>query len=73
MKKPICLAMILFEEVRKMLGVLLIINIISAIVMLFGLAIAFGNQEWASKAHMWLTIGATATAIISSTLANILA
>jgi hypothetical protein len=65
--------MILFEEARKMLGALIIINIISAVVMLFGLAIAFGNQEWASKAHMWLTIGATAVAVISSTFANILA
>jgi hypothetical protein len=65
--------MTLFEGVRKMLGALIIINIISAVVMLFGLAIAFGNQEWASKAHMWLTIGATIVAVISSTLANILA
>ena len=56
-----------------MLGVLLVINVISAIVMVLGLAFAFGEQQWASSLHMWLTIGATATAIISSTLANILA
>ena len=56
-----------------MLGVLLVINVISAIVMLLGLVLAFGNQQWASPLHMWLTIGATATAVISSTWANILA
>lgn len=56
-----------------MLGVLIAINIVSAIVMVFGLAIAFGGQQWASPLHMWLTIGATATAVISSTLANIFA
>lgn len=56
-----------------MFGFLIFINVISVIVMLFGLALAFGNQQWASPLHMWLTIGATATAVISSTLANILA
>ena len=56
-----------------MLGVLITINVISAIVMVFGLALAFGEQQWASPLHMWLTIGATATAVISSTLANIFA
>ena len=56
-----------------MFGVLVFINVISAIVMLLGLVLAFSNQQWASKAHMWLTIGATIVAVISSTLANILA
>lgn len=56
-----------------MFGFLIFINVISAIVMLFGLVLAFGNQQWASPLHMWLTIGATTVAVISSTLANILA
>lgn len=56
-----------------MLRVLITINVISAIVMLLGLVPAFGNQQWANKVHMWLTIGATIVAVISSTLANILA
>lgn len=56
-----------------MFGVLIFINLVSVLVMLLGLALAFGNQQWASPLHMWLTIGATAVAVISSTLANILA
>lgn len=56
-----------------MFGFLIFINLLSVIVMLLGLVLAFGNQQWASKAHMWLTIGATIVAVISSTWANILA
>lgn len=56
-----------------MFGVLVFINLLSVVVMLLGLVIAFGNQQWASPLHMWLTIGATIVAVISSTLANVFA